>query len=195
MLRDLPMIGEGMRRGSLPRALAAAIAIASLLASCTKGEEERTESPLPAAGGGGHAHVAPHGGALIALGDELAHIELVFDPASGLAEAHILDGHAEKGVAIGAPELRFAVEGIAAPLLLRPVASALTGEEAGNTSRFSGVWPELTGRARFAATLEAVTVRGIEFREVSVRFPEGNKGNEDAGHGAGDGDGHDGHGH
>jgi hypothetical protein len=150
----------------------------------------------------GHVHVAPHGGALIVLGDEFAHVELVFDPASGRAEAHVLDGHAQKGVPIDAMELRFAAEGVAVPLILLPVASALSGEEAGRTSRFAGSWPELAGREAFAATLESVRVRGTDFRSVAFRFPEGNEGAGATGPDGRDGhdshdspEGHDGHDH
>jgi len=141
------------------------------------------------------------------LGEEIAHVELIFDPGSGRAEAHILDAHAERGVPIDAMELRFAAEGIAAPLILLPVASALTGEETGRTSHFAGSWPELAGRTEFAATLESIRVRGVEFRGVAFRFPEGNEGAgkhddpapgdpEHEEHEEHDGhDGHDGHDH
>ncbi len=33
--------------------------------------------------GHGHEHAAPHGGTLIVLGDEFAHLELVLDPGTG----------------------------------------------------------------------------------------------------------------
>jgi len=181
---DRPEAIAGCRRG-----LIAAIGLALLLPACSREGERSGAAPAAT----GHHHTAPHGGALIVLGEEFAHVELVFDPSSGRAEAHILDGHAERGVPIEAAELRFAAEGIAAPLLLRPVASALTGEEAGRTSRFAGSWPELAGRREFAATLESIRVRGVEFRAVAFRFPEGNEG-EVSPDGA-DHESHDGHDH
>ena len=58
-----------------------------------------TPAPEPE---GGHEHVAPHGGALVELGEELAHLELVHDPTTGTLTAYVLDGEAEQAVRVSA---------------------------------------------------------------------------------------------
>lgn len=51
-------------------------------------------------------HKAPHGGVLLEVGEEVAHLELVHDPKEGTATIYLLDGKAEKAVAIkDAPKL------------------------------------------------------------------------------------------
>ncbi|MBK7495896.1 MAG: hypothetical protein IPI28_11060 [Candidatus Omnitrophica bacterium] len=39
-----------------------------------------------------HHHAAPHGGTMVALGDHMAHLELVLDSQNGTLTAYILDG-------------------------------------------------------------------------------------------------------
>ncbi len=138
---------------------------------CTGGDDRIEGDPAEHA----HTHRAPHGGTLVVLGEEFAHLELVFDPRTGTVEAYILDGAAESGVAIADRELRFTVEGIATPMVLEARSSALTGESPGSSSRFGGHWTDLIEDEQFRATLALITVRGIEFREIVFGFPEGNE--------------------
>ena len=126
----------------------------------------------------GHAHVAPHGGTLIVLGEESAHLEWVMDAASGKVDLYVLDGEAINGLPVPQESLRFAIEGVPelTSVELQAVASSLSGETVGNSSRFQGEIAGLKGAEQFKATLEAITVRGVDFRGVSFPYPEGNEG-------------------
>jgi hypothetical protein len=126
----------------------------------------------------GHEHTAPHGGALVELGEEFAHLEIVLAASTGTLTAYALDGEAEQAVRLSQPALDIVVmrEG-AAPLVLalRPVANELTGERDGDTSQFAVTSPELRQLARFEGRIQTVNIRGQEFREVAFRFPEGSE--------------------
>jgi hypothetical protein len=120
-----------------------------------------------------HEHRAPHGGALIELGDEAAHLELVVAPASGRLTAYALDGEAEAPVRLVQPEIGLAVviDGRSERIALAAVASDLTGERVGDTSQFSAQVASLAGRSKFEGVVVDVTVRGQTFRNVAFRFP------------------------
>jgi hypothetical protein len=158
--------------GSVPRAAPATAASDSAAAS----------QPASKASGGsdtaGHEHAAPHGGALVELGEEFAHLELVLSASTGTLTAYALDGEAEQAVRLAHPSLEIVVmkEG-AAPvtLALRPVANELTGERDGDTSQFTVTSPDLRQLTRFEGRIQIVNIRGREFREVAFRFPEGSE--------------------
>jgi len=87
-----------------------------------------------------HEHHPPHNGTLVELGEEFAHVELLLDPATGGLTAFVLDGEAENPVKITQPSLQIKVKtkGGSTLLKLKPVANALTGETAGETSQYQG---------------------------------------------------------
>jgi len=125
-----------------------------------------------------HHHLAPHGGTLVVLGDEAAHLELVLDPAKGHLTGYVLDGEAQKAIRIKQPEIKLhAYERdlkSTVSISLKPVDNPLTGEKAGDTSQFEATAKELTGKKQFIVTLEKLTVRGIDFPRTASWFPEGN---------------------
>src|SRR5438045_6213064 len=55
-----------------------------------------------------HADKGPHGGALVAIGEDDAHLEFVLDADTGKLTAYVLDGAAEKPVAIKQAKLQLA---------------------------------------------------------------------------------------
>lgn len=134
-----------------------------------------------------HEHTAPHGGALIELGEEVAHIELVLDAATGELTAYVLDGEAEAPVRIAAPALTIHLaagqpspgQGVIADadrsIALTAVANPLTGESQGDTSEFRGRSAVLRGAVGFEATIVRVEVRGQTFEGVRFRYPDGNE--------------------
>ena len=133
-----------------------------------------------AASGNAHEHKAPHGGTLIVLGTEFAHLELVLDAKTGTLTAYVLDGEAEKFVRVQQKEiaLRLSVEDKQqepVAVTLKAVANVLTGEKEGDTAQFEGAASSLQGAARFSGVISALAARGTEFREVRFRFPEGNE--------------------
>ena len=136
-----------------------------------------------------HEHAAPHGGALVVFGDEFAHLELVVDPETGEMTAYVLDGEAERGVAVQQPSLGIDVQpedgedgedGDRFAVALTPVENVLTGETQGNTSQFAGRSDRLKGLLRFRGEVRRLEVKGQRFEAVPFRFPEGNEAHGDA---------------
>ncbi len=127
----------------------------------------------------GHDHTAPHGGALLVLGDEhAAHLELLFEPTTSKLTGYVLDGEAEKAIRIAQQEIRLTVAGgdlkSSAALTLKGIASPLTGEKPGDTSQFEGSEPALKGAKKFNVVIKSITVRGKEYKNVEASYPEGN---------------------
>ena len=106
----------------------------------------------PLAADAQHEHSAPHGGTLVVLGDEFVHLELVLDPKGGKLTAYVLDGEAERGIAVRQPSLGIEVQpegGERFALALKPVANVLTGETQGT------IPPSFSGRARNASRVSS----------------------------------------
>lgn len=126
-----------------------------------------------------HNHAAPHGGALIVLGDEhAAHLELVHEPTTGKLTGYVLDGEAEKALRVSQPEIKLSLSGgdlkSSASVALKAVSSPLTGEKAGDTSQFEATVPALTGVKRFEIVVESLNVRGAEYKNTKATYPDGN---------------------
>lgn len=122
---------------------------------------------------GRHAHTAPHGGALIELGDHAASLELVFDSASGTLDLYVLDAHAENYVRITAPSIPASAtaEGTSGPIALEllPVASPLSGEIAGDTARFSAQMLQLQGRLELDVIIPQIDVAGVKYVDITAQ--------------------------
>lgn len=127
----------------------------------------------------GHHHEPPHGGALIELGEHVAHIELVHDPESAVLTAYLLDGHAEHPVRVPNDTLAFQVRADDSSdwmsVELKATASALTGETIGDTSEFKAEVPPLQGKKKFAVRTPDFTIVGVKMDAIETRFPEGNE--------------------
>lgn len=124
---------------------------------------------------GGHHHTPPHGGGLTALGEEVAHLEIVLNAESGEVHLYLLDGSAENGVSSegqGQVTLQLTAP-LESPLELSPVADPLTGETAENTSHFKGQLDSLKAQKALQGTIAEVTIKGQAFKDVPVRYPEG----------------------
>ncbi|MCG8589298.1 MAG: hypothetical protein MJE66_08400, partial [Proteobacteria bacterium] len=125
-----------------------------------------------------HEHEAPHGGALIVLGDEFVHLELVLEPKTGSLRAYVLDGAAERGVPVAQRALAVDVvppRGEPFQVSLAAVGNVLTGEVVGKTSEFAGRSTPLVGLERFEGAIRELAVKGQSFRNVRFRYPEGNE--------------------
>lgn len=135
----------------------------------------RPAAPEPPTAAAPHGHVAPHGGTLVELGEHQFNLEFAFAGERGVLQAWFLDGHAENFVRVPLPA--FVVEattgGAARRLEFRPVASAVTGETAGDTAQFEAPAPWLASAKSFDGVIRAVTVRGVGFAEVPFRFSTG----------------------
>ena len=135
-----------------------------------------------------HAEKGPHGGALVAIGEDAAHLEFVLDAETGKLTAYVLDGEAEKPVAIKQAKLQLALtlekHGDAkseekkddlpeAPLTL--TLAAVSPSDDGTATEFAGQDDKLKGADEFEAALTSITVAGKEFKAVTFKYPEGNE--------------------
>jgi hypothetical protein len=155
-----------MRQAYLPGGLGLTLALLAL--------------PLCAGEHHHHEHKPPHGGTLVVLGEEAAHLELVLDAATGKLTAYVLDGEAQQSLRVKQKEIEVRVspdgkKDDSVAVVLKGVANILTGETEGDTSQFEGQAAILKGAARFGGVVSAVTVRGAELKGVAFRFPEGNE--------------------
>jgi hypothetical protein len=122
---------------------------------------------------GEHEHSAPHGGALVELGEEFAHVELVLDAVTGALTAYALDGEAEKSVRVKQSEIEIAIENPPGTIKLSGVSNALTGEMAGDTSEFLGQSDRLKGATDFDGVIKTISIKGKQFKDVAFNFPDG----------------------
>ena len=139
-----------------------------------------------------HAEKGPHNGALVSIGHEDAHLEIVLDKETGTITAYVLDGAAEKPVAILQKNLQLAlliehdhdhdgddhkddkkddVPDEALQLLL----AAVSPSDDGAASEFSGQLDQLKGVDEFEAALTAIKIGDKEFSGVNFKYPEGNE--------------------
>ena len=149
-----------------------------------------------------HAEKGPHDGTLVAIGQDDAHLELVLDAETGTLTAYVLDGHAEKAVAIKQKNLQLALtleHGHAAhghdaqghdeqghdgegetkdelPESTFPLMLAAVSPAAdGTASEFSGQSDELKGAHEFEAALTSITIGETPFQGVNFKYPAGNE--------------------
>ncbi len=121
----------------------------------------------------GHDHVAPHGGALMVVGAEYAHFELVLDSSDGTLRAYILDEEAEGALRVTQETLKLVLTDPPGTVTLDAVANALTGETVGDSSEFKVKSALLEGVSSFAGALEKLEVRGRAFSNLAVSYPDG----------------------
>jgi hypothetical protein len=148
-----------------------------------------------------HAEKGPHGGALVAIGHDDAHLEIVLDEATGKVTAYVLDGAAEKPVAIKQKNLQLAItleeghhhdhdgddkkegEGkddahkkdeVPEDALQLLLAAVSPGDD-GSSSEFAGQLDQLKGADEFDAALTAIKIGDKEFTGVTFNYPKGNE--------------------
>jgi hypothetical protein len=123
-----------------------------------------------------HEHHPLHGGTPVVLGDELYHVELLLDPATGRLQAYIFDGELENFIRVAQPALTITATLQDRPrtLVLLAVANSATGETVGDTALFEVQADWLRGAATFDAALQQITIRGTTFADVKFNFPRGN---------------------
>jgi len=133
-----------------------------------------------------HAEKGPHNGALVAIGQDDAHLEFVLDADSGTLKAYVLDGEAEKPIAIKQANLQLAVtlskkDGDGEDKSALPddavivMLSAVEPDGDGKATEFEGQADALKGADKFAANLTSVTVGDKPFKNVTFKYPEGNE--------------------
>lgn len=143
---------------AVPLVLVAALA-------CRAGDEKKEEKKE-------EEHKAPHGGVLLEVGEEVAHLELVHDEKEGKATIYVLDAKAEKTVAIkDAPKVNLMTEDGAKQL----VTKAVEADKEGLASQF-----EVTDDALKADPLKgriSVTI-GDKKYNVDIKEPDEHEGHD-----------------
>ena len=156
------------------------LAIAFVQSGCEKkdahhGKHEDTHEP-----DGHHEHTAPHGGTLVVLGEEFAHVEFVLEEATGKLTGYVLDSEAEKPVRLSLREIELKINrsksGETVSVQLKAVANVLTGETESDTSQYEGQTDVLKGTTEFHAQIVSIAVKGQHFADIDFDFPEGNEG-------------------
>lgn len=106
--------------------------------SAPKTEPKKVESTSGAHDHAEHAHpsTGPHSGALIELGKEEYHAELVHDANAGTVTIYILGHDAQEAVTIDAKEIRINIRHDAEGAQFELAAAPQDGDEAGQASRF-----------------------------------------------------------
>lgn len=135
----------------------------------------RTSTNTPGEEEHAHASHGPHDGAIIELGDESYHAELVHEEATGKVTVYVLDSAAKNAVPIEASEvlvnIRQGEQGRQFKLAAEPDA----GDSAGKSSRFSSTEAEL-GAALDAEEAKAalvLTIAGVQYRgEIALGHDE-----------------------
>lgn len=137
-----------------------------------------------------HGEKGPHNGALVAIGDDAAHLEVVLDAESGKVTVYVLDGEAKNPIPLKADKLEIAftkehdheeAEGDKKPAGDElPDTGTLTlaavdpGAD-GTTSVFAGESAALKGADEFDAVLTSISVGGKEYANVKFNYPDGNE--------------------
>ena len=148
------------------------LAAVALTAGCAKPSPGPAATTPPAK----HEHHPPHGGTPVVLGDEVYHVELVLDPATGKLSAYVLDGEMENFIRSAAPsfEMTALVKGELKTLTLHAVPNPATGETVGDTSLFEAQADWLKTTKNFDGVIKHLAIRGTAFTDVEFNFPEGN---------------------
>jgi hypothetical protein len=104
---------------------------------------------------------------MIVVGDKVAQIEAVFDPASGTMAIYVYgpDGHSPMKVKKAAIDVQVTPEGTGAAIAatLPAVEDAATGDKPGDAAHFKATIARLKGVARFEAVIRDVMGGSVVF--------------------------------
>jgi len=144
----------------------------AFMAGCSKKKPEPAADAKPPH----HEHKPPHHGTPVVLGDEVYHVELVLDAATGKLQAYVFDGELENFIRSSVPsfEIDATVNGASQALVLNAVGNPATGETVGDSSLFETQADWLKTTRDFDAILRSITIRGTTFTDVKFNFPKGN---------------------
>lgn len=191
-----------MLRCSSPRRISPLFpfVVAGLLLPAGCGDQAPTK-PAPVAKAGdhdgeeGHHHhhshgeKGPHNGALVAIGEDAAHLEVVLDAETGKVTVYILDGEAKNPIPLKADKLELAftkehdhAEGAGEkkaaeelPETGTLVLAAVEPGADGSTSVYAGESEALKGADEFDAVLTSISIGGKDYPNVKFNYPEGNE--------------------
>ncbi len=144
----------------------------SVVPGCAKKTTASANATAPAR----HEHHPPHGGTPVVLSNEVYHLELVLDSASGILQAYVLDGEMENFIRCAAltVEIDATIGAQRRTLVLTAVANPATGETVGDTALFEAHADWLKTATAFDGVLKKITIRGTTFADVKFNFHKGN---------------------
>lgn len=150
----------------------------SFTLACSGGSQSTSEESASTGSSSesrGHEHEAPHGGTLLIIGDEFAHLELVLDESTGRLTAFLLDGEAKNAVRTDMTNIVIMtkVGDQGGPVILQAQANDLTGETVGDSSQFEAQADLLAGVDAFEGIIPSIKVKGQVFENISFQFPQG----------------------
>lgn len=141
-----------------------------------------------------HGEKGPHNGALVVIGDDAAHLEIVLDGETGKVTVYVLDGEAKNPIPIKAEKLEIAFtkehehdhehEHAAGDKKAKEDELPETGSLVllavepggdGMTSVYAGESEALKGADEFDAVLTSISIGGKEYAKVKFNYPEGNE--------------------
>ena len=109
------------------------------------------------------------------VGSHGFHLELVRDAEKGRFQAYVLDGHAERYVAV--PERSFEMVATVAnqpqKVTFNRTAAPATGKVADTSHEFEGTADWIKSATNFNAVLPKITLKGKTFTNVTFSFPKG----------------------
>lgn len=157
---------------SIWRALGVAL-LTALWAGCGPAPNQTPAAGTPRAT---HHHDPRHGGTLVVLGHEEYHLELVHNPAEGLLQVYVFDGHIDNFVRL--PDEGFDLlawpDGRETRLSLKAVRTPPEGKPVTETALFEARADWLRNATQFHARLPALAIRGRTFTNVDFEFRAGN---------------------
>jgi hypothetical protein len=136
-----------------------------------------------------HGEKGPHNGALVAIGEDAAHLEVVLDAEAGKVTVYVLDGEAKNPVTIKAEKLELAFtkehdhgddgkdKAASGDLPDTAILTLTAVEPAGDgaSSVFAGQSDALKGADEFDAVLTSISIDGKEYTKVKFNYPDGNE--------------------
>lgn len=114
-------------------------------------------------------HKPPHGGVLIRLGEEVAHLEIIHDASAGMMFVFVLDSEAKKAAVVSEKKLQLVWGDNKLDLVEDP--DPLDQKFGRPTSRFAQKDDRLKSHAVLGGQIAKVTVNGISFTNVRM-IPE-----------------------
>ena len=120
-----------------------------------------------------HAHVAPHGGQLVELGEHGSgfNLELVLHE-DGFLQIYVLDAHVDNFVRISAGSIDIKItdsNGTEKTISCEPVADPITGETIGSTSLFTSK-ERIRDLIPFKGIIQNIEVMEFSYENIEVNF-------------------------
>lgn len=127
--------------------------------------------------GGPHTgkHKSPHGGALVPIGEDVAHLEFALNPEDGMLTMYVWDGEAKNPMYL--PQelvfIQLAAGGLEFPIVLFQQDDSGMAQRPERASRYAASHQRLVGVDHFDALMEGVTFGKQSYRRIPFTYPEG----------------------